>query len=245
MSTMAQNHSLETRVPKPLIQALAPSQPINLDHLGPLAASVRAIASVTQAPDAIAMQSVLAAASLSVQHLVNVSTLFGSSPTSLFLLTVGASGERKSSCDGLALAGPKRFEKGKKNAAKQSMDRKVTSSAEFDVIEGPAGLAVDQRAGDGNLYQKVIFGDVTIEGLVKALETNQPSVGFFTDEGGQFFGGYSMKSQNSLGSAARLSKLWDDGAVDMICASSDPFDLVGRRLSSHLMVQPNIAKVVF
>jgi hypothetical protein len=69
-----------------------------------LAETVRAIATLTQAPDAIAMQSVLAVASTATQGLADGEALHGSVPISLFLITVAQSGERKSACDGLATA---------------------------------------------------------------------------------------------------------------------------------------------
>jgi hypothetical protein len=66
--------------PTPLVGGMQHSECINLDHLGPFADVVRAIAAKTQAPTAITMQSVLAAASVAVQALANVSLLYGESP---------------------------------------------------------------------------------------------------------------------------------------------------------------------
>jgi hypothetical protein len=65
---------------------------------------VAAIEVKTQAPAALVMQSVLAAASLAVQAHADVETLGGSAPLSLFFLSVAESGERKSSADKLAIA---------------------------------------------------------------------------------------------------------------------------------------------
>ena len=245
MSSKACSREQVSSNPKPLIPTMGLSEKLDYRNLGPLAKAVEAIAAVTQAPEAIAMQSVLAATTVSVQHLVNVETLFGSSPTSLFFLTVGESGERKSSCDGLALAGLKKYEKEKRRAANGANAEKTSYWSDCDLIEDPQSNGHRRPPRSNDLNQKILFGDVTIEGLLRALDTNQPSVGLFTDEGGQFFGGHSMKSQNSLGSAARLSKLWDAGEVDLIRATADPIELYGRRLASHLMVQPKIARDVF
>lgn len=90
--------------PEPLVRQRKDGYPLPVDALGPLRAPTEAIAQLTAAPAEIAFQSVLAAASLATQHLSDVKTLSGVSPLSLFLLTVAASGERKSSCDRLALA---------------------------------------------------------------------------------------------------------------------------------------------
>lgn len=79
MSLIEQEHTANTPVPTPLIPGMASSEPINFEHLGPLAKLVKAIGFITQAPQAIAMQSVLAAAAVSVQHLADAETLIGSS----------------------------------------------------------------------------------------------------------------------------------------------------------------------
>lgn len=70
--------------------------------LGPLADAISGISTLTQAPAAIAMQSVLTVVSTATQGLGNVETLHGNVPISLFTLTIAQSGERKSACDALA-----------------------------------------------------------------------------------------------------------------------------------------------
>lgn len=55
-------------------------------------------------------QSALSVASLAVQGIADVETLGGDAPTSLFCLTIAVSGERKSGCDKLLMAGLREFE---------------------------------------------------------------------------------------------------------------------------------------
>jgi hypothetical protein len=85
---------------------------------------------------------------------------------------------------------------------------------------------------------------VTIEGLHRRLETGTPSVAVMTDEGGQFFGGHSMKQENALKTAAGFSKLWDGSPLSKSRASSEPVVLYGKRVSLHLMIQPGVAQNV-
>src|SRR3546814_15418688 len=66
--------------------------------------AVHAIGDKVQCPEAIAAQSVLAAAALAVQSHVDVvhPATGDTRPVSLFLVTVAASGERKSAADRIA-----------------------------------------------------------------------------------------------------------------------------------------------
>ncbi|MEH6478245.1 MAG: DUF3987 domain-containing protein, partial [Sneathiella sp.] len=88
--------------PTPLFGILREAEPVPREWLGPLTDSIRAVATLIQAPEAIAMQSVLIVSSAATQALADVETLQGHVPLSCFALTVAQSGERKSACDSLA-----------------------------------------------------------------------------------------------------------------------------------------------
>lgn len=90
-----------TPYPRPLLPVQSSAAEYPVATLGPLRAAVEAVQGLTQAPAALAAHSALAIASLAVQGHANVETLGGPRPLSLFLLTVAASGERKSTCDAL------------------------------------------------------------------------------------------------------------------------------------------------
>ena len=88
--------------PRPLQRETSPAQPFPLEALGDvLGGAAYAILDKVRCPDAIAANSVLAAASLAVQaHADVVLPATGHSrPLSLFLATVASSGERKSVAD--------------------------------------------------------------------------------------------------------------------------------------------------
>jgi hypothetical protein len=79
-------------------------KPYPSDALGALlGGAVAAIAGTVQVPDALAAQSVLTATALATQPHANVVRLGQRIPLSLFGLTVGESGDRKTSADRLAL----------------------------------------------------------------------------------------------------------------------------------------------
>ena len=83
--------------PQPLLREIPPGRPYPVHALGPLRASVEAVQGQTLASVAIPTASSLAVASLAVMGHADVETLGGPRPTALYVLTIAASGERKSS----------------------------------------------------------------------------------------------------------------------------------------------------
>ena len=57
---------------------------------------------------------------------------------------------------------------------------------------------------------------------------------------GQFIGGHAMNQDNKLKTAAALSDLWDKGLVKRLRAGDGALILPGRRVSLHLMAQPDV-----
>ena len=53
----------------------------------------------------------------------------------------------------------------------------------------------------------------TFEGLTKLFATGQPSLGLFSDEGGQFLGGHAMNSDNRQKTLAALNDLWQGNPI--------------------------------
>jgi hypothetical protein len=84
----------------------------------------------------------------------------------------------------------------------------------------------------------------TFEGLFKLLVIGQPSLGIFTTEGGQFIGGHGMSEDAKLRTAAGLSKFCDDGEARRVRVADGATTLPGRRVSMHLMVQPDVAAIM-
>lgn len=234
--------STQFKDPVPLFQDRSVAEPIPLDALGPLKKATLAISTLTQAPPAIAMQSVLAVASLAVQAFADVETLGGTCPASLFLLTVAKSGERKSACDRYASRAVSEIEARRlreyADKCRQFQARKRDDPGD-DVVEG--AWSAPESTLSLPLHPSLRLSDATSEGLFQQLDIGAPSVGLLSDEGGQVFGGYAMKRENKTNTGAKLSKLWDGDPIDRRRASSPPVVLNGRRASLHLMMQPGIA----
>ncbi len=248
----AKEHQRET--PTPLVRHIPAPVPMPHDALGPLQGAAEAIREKTQAPFEIAAQSVLAAACLAGQAHRNVETLGGERPISLFLITVAASGERKSTCDALAMKAVSEFER--ELAANYRTERETFESeaAIFDMAKADT-IKKSKSDRDGARADLAALGspppppltpwltatEPTLEGLTKSLEHGRPSIGLFSDEAGQFLGGHAMNSDNRLKTMTGLSKFWDGAPINRTRAGDGAVTYYGRRLAAHLMVQPGVA----
>ena len=198
-----------------------------LGHL--LGDAAKAIATDVQAPDAMAGGSVLAAASLAVQPLVDVVLPHGQvSPTSLFLVTGGGSGERKTAVDDVA-------------CGEIAQRRKVAARQFHHAMEDYWKERDNHKKGDPEpvepLLQSLTIGDATAEG-VKRLLKGQSSVGVFSAEGGEVLGGHSMKDTNRMAAMAFFLKGWGAEAIDSMRGGEGYTSLLGRRMALHVMAQP-------
>ena len=82
----------------------------------------------------------------------------------------------------------------------------------------------------------------TYEGLTRKFAEGMPSLGIFSDEGGQFLGGFAMSSDNRQKTLAALNDLWQGNPIRRTRQGEGSFTLYGRRLAVHLMVQPGVAR---
>jgi hypothetical protein len=243
--------------PRPLMRELPPADPFPIDDLGDfLAKAARAIHNRVQAPLAICGQSVLAAATLSVQAHANVELPMGhAKPLSNYFVSVAASGERKTAVDEEALRPIREREaelrekyaneiiayQNDQLAWQKARDAKV-KAGKGDRAKIKAALDELGPAPPRPLEPILTCGEPTYEGLCKLLAVGQPSVGIFAAEGGQFIGGHGMNEDAKLRTAAGLSLLWDGQIIDRIRAQ-DASLLVGRRVAMHLMAQPDVVAI--
>lgn len=212
----------------PLQAELEASAPFPMEALPVVLADYgRVIQRCTQAPDALVGNSLLAAASLAVQPHANVVLPYGASvPTSLFIVSVAESGERKSAVDRLALHAHATFEKVKSDEAREAI-------TQFTKLK-------KQDKETAEIPREAVFlaSDPTVEGLCKLLNAGLPSIGVFSAEGGRFLGGHGMSDETALRTAAGLSLFWDGSPVDRVRSGDGASKLFGRRVALHLMAQP-------
>jgi hypothetical protein len=252
--------SFEIEPPRPLRKPLSPPKPYPINCLGSvLENAALAIHDKLQSPIEICAQSVLAAAALAVQGHANVELPYGQTrPLSGFFVSIADSGERKSSTDSEALKPIKDKEewlreqcdcdlrqwKIKKTSwdaekAKILQEQKKNKTVSRDEIEAKLSCLGEEPAPP--LEPLLTCPEPTYEGICRYLMTGQPSIGVFSDEGGQFVGGYGMSADNRTKTAAAFCGLWDGNDIKRVRAGDGTVILAGRRVSVHLMMQSSIA----
>lgn len=245
----------------PLTQTMTEQQPYPIESLGGvLAGLVVELSQTVQAPIPLIANSLLAAASLATQAHANVRLIQGSeAPTTLFAVTVGDSGERKSAIDHYALAPARAFQ--------IALDDVYQAAYEFYRIDREAYDTALKKAKTGNrklsreefraaieligaepsppIKPIILCSDPTAEGIFRQLSEGQPSIGLFSDEGGLFTSGHAMKEETKTATLARISKLWDGAEFDRVRSGDGISVLRGRRMALHLMMQSVVANQLF
>ncbi|WP_428564612.1 MAG: YfjI family protein [Solidesulfovibrio sp. DCME] len=240
--------------PLPLKRAVASPRPFPVDCLGPvLGPAAKATSEATGAPLALAGQSFLAAATLAVQGHADAIIDGRRFPISNNFFTVAASGERKSATDTEALFPHYDYENTSHELYEAGMAEYRRRKSAFDKIHTQALKRVPREAnqadveaalksiGEGPvepLLPFMIIKEPTTAGLFRILQKGRPSIGLFTDEGGQFTGSYSMQREHQLQMAGALSSLWDGKPLTRTRGGEDAERLIGRRLTIHIMIQP-------
>jgi hypothetical protein len=247
--------------PRPLMREVVPADPFPVEALGDtLGRAARAIHDRIQAPIAIAGNSVLATGALAVQGHADVKLPITGQirPLSEYFVTVSASGERKTACDDEA-SWPIRKreetlrEKRETEVFSHQNDHAAWEKARDVALKTGKGDRVATKAALDKLGPEpqpplaamLTCPEPTFEGLCKLFMIGWPSLGIYSDEGGQFIGGHGMSDEAKLRTAAGLSKLWDGGVVRRVRAGDGAIVLPGRRLSLHLMAQPEVAEIMF
>jgi hypothetical protein len=243
--------------PRPLRRKLPAPRPFPIEQLGNiLGPAANAIVDKVQCADAIAAMSVLGAASLAVQAHADVviPATAHAKPLSLFLVTVAASGERKSAADIEALLPIRQFEKElydyyaaampawrNKMDAWEAQREKIKRNKASDVASKAAEFDALGIAPTPPLTPMLTCPEPTFEGLCKLYVNGMPMLGIFSDEGGQFVGGHGLSPDNRLRTITGLSGLWDGSPIRRVRVTDGVSILPGRRLAVHLMMQPDVA----
>jgi len=247
--------------PQPLIPEMPSAAPYPVGALGPLKDVVVAVENMVLADKAIPAASALSVASLLVQGHADVETLGGPRPTSLYVLTVAKSGERKSSCDAPLMKPVYDYERDQlklhevekaawndavelrdakktqiiREAAKATGEKKTASETDLHMLAKPPSSPMRPDR---------LVTDPTIEGLTKLYMSGMPSLGIFSDEGGQFLGGHSMNRENRQKSMAAFNGLWQGEPIRRTRSGDGHAILYNRRMAMHLMVQPIVARAL-
>lgn len=192
--------------PEPYRRNIDPAPPYPIEALPPLARdAASAIAYHVDAPLALAAQCVLGTLVYIAQRAVNAPDISHSQdgmPASLFILTEGASGDRKTACQTLADFIPHKVER----------DRMIGYTEEMASYR--AMSAKDREGRPAPICPKTLYSDATLEPVISALINGAGNVMLSSDEAGQFFGGHTMKSDTARAAMGSLTKLWSSGIAE-------------------------------
>lgn len=224
-----------------------------------IGAAVREVVGFVQCPVALGACSALSVVSTVGQGLVDVrraAKLEG--PTSLFLLAVADSGERKTTVDGFFSKPVQQWEAERAEAAKPELNRFRSEDEAWAAKKSGLLTAIKDtaKAGKptGSLEQNLIdlesnkpeppkvprllYGDATPEALAHRLAHEWPVGGVLSSEAGAVFGSHGMKSDSAMRNMAMLNSLWGAEPLTVDRRSENgSFTLRGARLTMGLAVQ--------
>mgnify|MGYP001562505468 FL=1 len=205
----------------PLSQSETVLNPYPIHALPPLAQeAVTAISEHVQSPIAMTAQCVIGAMSHIAQAKVNAPHPFNAhgEPCSLFLLTEGQSGSRKSTSRNLADQAIIKHERKQYEAYRQELEQWKSAQAGLPKKDREAYCAENPPPNDPS----TLYSDITLEsiaGLFIDGVLNNASIA--SDEAGQFFGGHSMKADTRNQALGGYAKLFDDGFVERTRSKSN------------------------
>ncbi len=232
------------RPPRPLIESNPVPQPYPVQALGGiLGPAVERMAEVIGVPQALAAQSVLAASALATQGHAGLQLDGRHYPLSLYLITVAASGDRKTASDRSALLPARQWEREQWQHYREKLSRYRAAQRQAQRINPADPSPTDSVPLEAEpSTPRLITTDPTIEALIKGLCHDLPSMGLFCDEGGQFLGSSTMSRDNRLKAVTTLSSIWDGSPIDRARSmAGESLRAYDRRLSLHLMLQPYLA----
>ncbi|MBK1695556.1 hypothetical protein CKO09_12565 [Chromatium weissei] len=244
----------------------AESTPYPLDAFPLIARTVIAeIVGYSKMPTVLAASTALGFMSLAAQGLADVARdKYLVSPISLYLMTIAASGERKSFSSKMLTA----FEDWQKSERefllpeyRKSLSLASTQTAQ---IEGKKSriksLAPkddqDSRNEIERLEKEIIElelnpilvtplpshlqEDVNSAALSYAVATGWPSSGLFSDEAGMVFGSQGFSADSAMSLLSLLNTLWDGRSSHATRKQALTAEIRGRRFSSSLMMQADV-----
>lgn len=243
--------------PTPLRKRPDAQRPYPTASLGPdLALVASELNRVIGAPSEIVGQSLLASVMFLAQAHREVIVDGRSCPCSGFFMTFAESGERKSSVDKVVLK--EVFEEEKSRLIVSREKQKTYDSLRKIYDRKMKAIIRDSEGKDNSALEKEIKGigpapippspfimliqEPTYEAMVQLFQKGSTHLGLFSDEGGRMLGGSAMKSDNMLKTLTGLSEAWDGSPISRVRVG-DGFDKIyGKRLSMHLMIQPDVAE---
>ncbi|RKG46441.1 DUF3987 domain-containing protein [Acinetobacter cumulans] len=200
----------------PLSKSISKATPFPIQDLPIIVREAsEAIAQYVQAPIAMAVMCVLGTLSHLAQAEVNAPKPMDfngqGEPCSLFLITEGGSGSRKSSCKDIADRVLKDIRKMQLQQYGDDLQKWKQRSAS---VKGKTNREAFEQENPRPQDPNTMFNDITFESLAGLYIDRVIRDGSInTDEAAQFFGGHSMKGDTANSVLGGFTKLFDDGFV--------------------------------
>lgn len=199
----------------------AASNPYPIDALPLLAKeAVLAISEHVQSPIAMTAQCVIGAMSHIAQAKVNAPDRFKAhgEPCSLFLLTEGQSGSRKSTSKNLADRAILDYERKQYEIYRTELEQWKSGQAGLPKKDREAYCAENPPPNDPS----TLYSDITLESIAGLfIDGILQNASISSDEAGQFFGGHTMKADTRNQALGGYTKLFDDGYVERTRSKSN------------------------
>lgn len=249
---------------QPLI-AKAQAEKYPLDALpSTIMAAVDEVFNFVKAPPALIASSALSALSLACQSLADGKRAEKlKSPTSLFMLSIADSGERKTTCDGFFTAPIREWQNEQEKLLEPELKRYQAEISAWTVQHEAilADIKAATREGKKTVPKKnvaelkddllqheldkpvapqipkLLLGDETPESLAWSLAKKYPSAGVLSNEAGVVFGSHGMGKDSAMRNLALLNTLWDGSTLSIGRRTSESYEVKDARLTVGLMVQ--------
>jgi len=202
--------------------------------------AAEAIAEHVQAPIALAGFSVISAIAHLAQRIADAEHPEGGNmPCSLFALVLADSGDRKSACFRLASQPI--------NEAEQKNRQHYKQQCEAILADNQSRKKTSKDSSFATLPKdpRTLYREGTVEAIARDMILGgRPAMSLSTDEGGQFFGGHSMKSDTRTNACGMLTRLFDGNGVERnrVGADSGSGYRYGVRFSMFMAAQPIAVK---
>ncbi|MEB4589513.1 YfjI family protein [Candidatus Thiothrix sp. Deng01] len=230
---------------------------------GIIGGAIREVVADVKCPPALAASSALSVLAIAGQGVANVqaNSRIKPSPLSLYTLSIGESGERKTTADSFFSDVLETWALNKQQEREQDVIRSravITSwEKELEGIKEAIKQAGRKQEDTGELTEQLIrleqskpagihspkmkYTDTTTESLAHKLVHLWPSAGVLSSEAGIVFGGYGMKADNITRSLAFYNTAWEGGRTSIDRrGDGGSFEVRDVRLSMGLAVQPNV-----
>ncbi|MCK0188233.1 YfjI family protein [Aeromonas hydrophila] len=222
---------------------------------GSLLEPLNYVADRTKAPKFMILTQMLSVISIASQQLVDISPKSGMKmPTSLYILILAASGERKSTVDKLLMKPVREFEKWLSEQAEYAQQRYQTDFELWCMKQKMLKKELIEMYKQGEeqttlieawhahqlnkptppIVRRILAEDVTVAKLKSMLAGENTSLALVSDEAGTLLSSDLMKDN------ALFNSLWSGQTIRVDRANATEVHIEGARLTLSMQVQPKI-----